>query len=132
MGLEMKEGQVFKVAELAYRTGLVEKAAPIVGEAMKDAQEKTGFKLPEMIEFMNETTDQTVITIDALLNYAGPFLALAGNEKLMGPIFRLGARLMDLKSVQAISFRIMRKVMEITFNFFKKINAKKLAELGVS
>lgn len=132
MGLELKEGQVFKIVELAYRTGLMEKGIPIVGEAMKDAQEKTGFKLPDMVEFMNEATDDSVRKIDTVLKYVGPVMALVGNEKLMKPIFSLGAKLLDLKSVQAISVRALRKVMEITFNIFKKVNAKKLAGLRVS
>lgn len=132
MGLELKEGQVFKIVELAYRKGLMEKGIPIMGEALKDAQEKTSFKLPEMMEFMNEATDDSVRKIDAMLKYVGPFMALMGNEKIMGPIFGLGAKLLSLKSVQAISVRVLRKVLEITFNAFNKVNAKKLASLGVS
>ena len=95
MGLELKEGQVFKIVELAYRKGLMEKGIPIMGEALKDAQEKTSFKLPEMMEFMNEATDDSVGKIDAMLKYVGPFMAPDGEREDHGPDFRPGSQVAE-------------------------------------
>jgi hypothetical protein len=94
--MELEPGQVFKVMEVAYRKGVMEKFMPLQGEALKKVKERTGFGMAEMSNMMNDAPEKTVKNIDLMLRYAGPFLRLAANETLMG----LASRLLDLEVVR--------------------------------
>ena len=131
MGLELQQGQAFKIVELVYRKGVLDKAAPLIGEAMKSAMEETEFNVGDMVEVINEATDETVRKLNKMLKYAGPFLSLMGNEKIMGPVMGLFSRMLDFSAVRTAVGWITHKAVVVVFNFFKKINNKKLAALGV-
>jgi hypothetical protein len=131
MDMALKPGQVFKIAEIAYREGVIDKVMPITGEAMKIAKAKMGFGLTELMEGMNEAEDKSVRTIDKLLQYSGPLMSLMGNEKIMGPLMRLTSRMLDFAVVRRTAMWTMAKLFESTFKLQLKINAKKLAALGV-
>jgi hypothetical protein len=131
MKLEVQQGQVFKIAEMAYRTGVVDKVLPLTGEAMKIAKVKTGFGLTEMMEALNEAEDKSVERLDAMLKFSGPLLTLLGQEFLMVPLMHLASRLLDFAVVRRTAMWTMVKTMELTFKFQLKTNAKKLAALGV-
>jgi len=127
----IKEGQVFKIAEIAYREGVVDKALPLTGEAMKIAKEKTGFGIIDMMEGVNEAEDRSVELVDKLLGYSGPVLALLGQEFLLAPLMGVASRLLDFAVVQRVTVWVLARTLELTYKTQMKINAKKLAALGV-
>ncbi len=131
MGVEIKQGQAFKIVELVYRKGVLDKASPLIGEAMKSAMEEAEFTVGDLVEVINESTDETVRMINKMLKYAGPVLSLMGNEKIMGPIMGLFSRMLDFSAFRTAVEWLTHKVVVVVFNFFKKINTKKLATLGV-
>ncbi len=131
MDLAIKEGQVFKIAEIAYREGVVDKALPLTGEAMKIAKEKTGFGIIDMMEGVNEAEDRSVELVDKLLGYSGPVLALLGQEFLLAPLMGVASRLLDFAVVQRVTVWVLARTLELTYKTQMKINAKKLAALGV-
>lgn len=131
MDLAIKQGQVFKIAEIAYREGVVDKALPLTGEAMKIAKEKTGFGVIDLMEGMNEAEDRSVELVDKLLGFSGPVLALLGKEFLMVPLMGLASRLLDFAVVQRVTVWTLARTMEMVFKVQMKINANKLAALGV-
>jgi hypothetical protein len=131
MDLAIKQGQVFKIAEIAYREGVVDKALPLTGEAMTIAKQKTGFALTEMMEAMNEAEDRSVELLDKLLGFSGPLLALAGREFLLVPLMGLASRLLDFAVVQRLAVWTMAGAMQLVFKSQLKSNARKLAALGV-
>lgn len=132
MGLEVKQGQAFKIVELAYRKGLIDKAAPLVGEAMKSAMDDSEFGLGDLVEVINESSDETVIRIDNALKFAGPVLAVMGNERIMGPVMGLASRMLDFHAVQRATVWSTHLSVKAVLGFFARINARKLAALGVS
>jgi|GEM_PF-720568 len=109
MAMVLQPGQLFNLAEVAYRKGVIDKFMPLQGEVLKKLKEKTGFGMPELSNLMNDANEEIVEKIDWMLKYSGPFLRLAANETLMG----VASRLLDLQIVRRIIVYANTKSLEL-------------------
>lgn len=110
MAMALQPGQLFNLAEVAYRKGVIDKFMPLQGEVLKKLEEKTGFGMPELSNLANDASEEILEKIDSMLKYSGPLLRLAANEVLMG----LASRLLDLEVVKVIIVWTNVKSLELT------------------
>ena len=89
----------------AYRTGLLDKALPLVGEAISGCQEDTGLDFGDLMNKLDEAKSRTIIKLDRLLKKSGPILRLASNERLLA----LLSRIMDFGAVRKATSPALRK-----------------------
>lgn len=80
---------VFNVMASAYRNGVLEKLMFLQGESLKLAMEETDLNLVDLINRMDETTEDTLFNFDRLLGKSTMLLKVAGTDYSMKMVSRL-------------------------------------------
>lgn len=102
-----KPGLVFEVTASAYRNGVLDKGMVIFGDALVDVVEKTGFKLGDLVNRMDEASERTVMRLDALLARSGPLLRIAASDRLMAFV----SRLLDVAAVRRAGVAVLTRML---------------------
>lgn len=92
-----KSGQLLAVLQAAYRKGVLAKAMPVLGSALRETMRRTGKRMDELLGLMDTAADDTVRRLDWLLDRSGPLLKLAASERLMAMV----SSLLDLAWVRS-------------------------------
>ena len=98
---------MFKVMQCAYRNGVLDKFLAIQGQAMEGVMAETGMNMGDLLNRLDEASEETVQKIDRLLDRAGPLVKYANNDRLMG----LASRLLDSGAVRRLMVRGMQAQM---------------------
>ena len=98
-----KSGQLLAVLQAAYRKGVLAKAMPVLGNALRETMRRTGKRMDELLGLMDTAADDTVRRLDWLLDKSGPLLKLAASERLMSVV----SALLDLAWVRNAMERSM-------------------------
>jgi hypothetical protein len=93
--LSLDPAEVFKVMQCAYRNGVLDKFMAIQGEALEGVMAEAGVNMGDLLNRMDEATEEAVMKIDCLLDRAGPFMKYLDNDRLM----KLSSRLLDIPLV---------------------------------
>lgn len=94
---------VFRVMHCAYRNGVLDKIMSIQGRALELVMEETGADMGDLLNRLDEASEETVMKVDGFLDRAGPFLRCLHNDGLM----RLVGRLLSVSSVRVFVARRM-------------------------
>lgn len=105
--------RVFDLLEVAYRQGVLDRAMPLVGEALDDLREESGKPLSYFLTVMDEADDATLARLDRTLGRSGLLIRLATSERLMG----LLSRALDRPGIRKMARTGIRK-------YFEKLLAK--------
>jgi hypothetical protein len=117
--MAVESDQVFDVLEVAYRTGVLDKALPLVGEAIDDVREVDGRGMSYLLTVIDETSEETLTRFDRVLGRSGILLRLAKSERLM----RLLSRLMDLAAVRRATRLGLRRYFERLLRKSEEVDA---------
>jgi hypothetical protein len=105
--LALETADAFGLMANAYRTGLLDKALPLVGQAINGCQEDTGLDFGELMVRLDEAKSETIVKLDRLFKKSGPIVRLASNQRLLG----LLSRMMDLRVVRQATSFLLRKLL---------------------
>jgi len=94
--LSLDPAEVFKVMQCAYRNGVLDKFMVIQGEALEGVMAEAGVNMGDLLNRMDEATEESVQKIDRLLDKAGPLMKYLDSDKLM----KVVSRLLDLPLVK--------------------------------
>ncbi|MBC7231591.1 MAG: hypothetical protein H5T74_14530, partial [Actinobacteria bacterium] len=97
----------FRVMQCAWRNGVLDKFMVIQGEALEGVMADTGMNLGDLLNRLDEASEETVQKIDRLLDRAGPLMRHLDSDRLM----RLASRLLDLSPVRKAMVAGMRANM---------------------
>ena len=119
--MALEPGQVYAVMRAAYRQGVLDEFAPLLGEALDRAMEETGSDLNDLFNQMDEAQENTVKKLDKTISSSGFFMRIAGSDRLM----RLCARLVEKERSKRVIVNVMRDF------FVAKIDPEKYRQVPV-
>ncbi len=99
--------QVFDAMACAYRNGVMEKVMYMQGRAMEKALEESGLNLVDLLNRVDETSDETVSVFERVLEHSGPVMRIAGNDLVM----RFAGWLLGVPGVQELIININKVVI---------------------
>lgn len=103
--LPLDPQEVFRVMQCAYRHGVLDKFMALQGEALEGVMAEAGVNMGDLLNRMDEASEETVRKLDRRLDRAGPFVKYLDSDRLM----RLASRLLDLPAVRKMVVSGIRK-----------------------
>ena len=94
--MSLDPAEVFKVMQCAYRNGVLDKFMAIQGEALEGVMAEAQVNMGDLLNRMDEASEEAVQKIDRLLDRAGPFMKYLDSDGLM----RFSSRLLDIALVR--------------------------------
>ena len=91
--------------QCAYRHGVLDKFMALQGEALEGVMAEAGVNMGDLLNRMDEASEETVRKLDRRLDRAGPFVKYLDSDRLM----RLASRLLDLPAVRKMVVSGIRK-----------------------
>ncbi len=105
--MALDPAEVFKVMQCAYRNGVLDKFMVIQGEALEGVMAETGLNMGDLLNRLDEASEETVMKIDRLLDRAGPLMKYLDRDGLM----KLASRMLDIALVRKIMVRNLQATM---------------------
>lgn len=90
--------------EAVYRNGVLDRFMEIQGMAIEGVMQETGLNMGDLLNRMDEASDETVWKIERLLEKMGPFLKYARNDRVLG----LVARALDVAFIRQLMVKTMK------------------------
>lgn len=103
---ELKQEQVFDVLSSAYRSGALDKALSMVGEALESSGNSAGIR--DVAARVEGTSPALLRKVDMLLGWSAPLWRVFGTDRVMSAV----SRLLDLPVVKRAVNRGILKAME--------------------
>lgn len=111
--MSLDPSKVYKVLRVAYKHGILDKFNSIFEEAVDRLMTENDLQLVDLLNSVDNVQAETIERVEKRLNYMGPFIGLAANDRLMSFV----SKTMD-----------MALVRKFTISFLKKSFEKKLPE----
>lgn len=97
----------FKFMRCMYRNGVLDKFSAIQGEAMDEVMAAARLNVGDLMNRMDQASEQSIARIDKMLGMMGPLFKHMANDRLM----RLISNLLDVSIVRRQILKNMKKTM---------------------
>jgi hypothetical protein len=102
--LSLDPAEVFRVMQCAYRNGVLDQFMAIQGEALEAVMEEAKVNMGDLLNRMDEASEETVMKIDRLLDRAGPLMKYLDSDRLM----KFSSRLLGIAFVRRLMVANMK------------------------
>jgi hypothetical protein len=96
---------LYDVMECAFRHGVMTKFLAMQGDALEAVMQETDLDMGDLLNRMDETSDETVGKMDRMLEKTGFVLRYLNNDRIM----RLVSRLLDRRLVKRMMLSITKR-----------------------
>ena len=110
--MEKDQAFVFPFLMATYQKGALDALMPVIGDALRTLQMKTGLRMDELLSLMDTAGEKTVDRADRLVGRLKPLFRAASNERLVG----FAAWLLSFKFIRNIAGHFIVRHLERAVN----------------